>query len=149
MSSQLLQENAVANHPGECVSYHWIPGEEISAFLSTSPPQEAVESNEGTLLTHIEPAVNQHPQVPFCRAALQPLLSQSVLVPRMTLSQVQNLAFGLVKFHPINDFPIPLQGILSLKGVISTSQFGISKLANGAFNSCIQFVDKYIEQNWP
>ncbi|GAB0209802.1 hypothetical protein GRJ2_003445900 [Grus japonensis] len=45
---------------------------------------------------------------------------------------------------------IPLQGLLSLKRVNSTSQFGIiSKLAHGAFNSCIQIIDKYIEQNWP
>ncbi|GAB0210273.1 mitochondrial enolase superfamily member 1 [Grus japonensis] len=37
--------------------------------------------------------------------------------------------------------------ILSLKRVNRTSQFSIlSKLANGAFNSCIQIVDKYIEQ---
>ncbi|GAB0177364.1 mitochondrial enolase superfamily member 1 [Grus japonensis] len=45
---------------------------------------------------------------------------------------------------------VPLQGLLSFKKVNSTSQFGIiSKLANGAFNSCIQIIDKYIEQNWP
>ncbi|GAB0206361.1 mitochondrial enolase superfamily member 1 [Grus japonensis] len=45
---------------------------------------------------------------------------------------------------------IPLQGLLSLKRVNSTSQFSIiSKFANGAFNSCIQITDKNIEQNWP
>ncbi|KAK4811166.1 hypothetical protein QYF61_019797 [Mycteria americana] len=70
--------------------------------------------------------------------------------------RVQNLAFGLVKFHAINDCPmlqsiqISLQGLLSLKRVNSTSQFSvISKLANGAFNSCLQIIDKNIEQNWP
>ncbi|KAK4818920.1 hypothetical protein QYF61_022097 [Mycteria americana] len=41
---------------------------------------------QGTLLTHVEPAVNQHPQVPFCRAALQTLLSQFILVPSITPS---------------------------------------------------------------
>ncbi|KAK4810956.1 hypothetical protein QYF61_013364, partial [Mycteria americana] len=54
---------------------------------------------QGTLLTHVEPIVNQHPQIPFCRAALQPLLSQFILVPGVTPSQVQNPALGLVKFH--------------------------------------------------
>ncbi|KAK4806807.1 hypothetical protein QYF61_005603 [Mycteria americana] len=95
---------------------------------------------QGTLLTHIEPAVNQHPQIPFCRAALQPLLSQFILVPGITPCQVQNPAFGLVKFHAIDDCPmlqsiqIPLQGLLSLERVNSTSQFSIiSKLANSAF----------------
>ncbi|XP_048816476.1 PCNA-interacting partner isoform X4 [Lagopus muta] len=33
---------------------------------------------EGMLLTHVEPAVNQSPQVPFCRTPLQPLASQAV-----------------------------------------------------------------------
>ncbi|GAB0208543.1 macrophage immunometabolism regulator [Grus japonensis] len=109
-----------------------------------------------TLLTPTEPAANQHPQIPFCRAALQPLLSQSMLVSGITPSQVLNLAFVLVKFHAIDDCPmlqsiqIPLQGPSSLERVNSTSQFSIvSKLANGAFNSCIQITDKNIEQNWP
>ena len=40
----------------------------------------------------------------------------------------------------------PLQGLLSLKRVNSTSQFGVvCKLANSAFNSCIQITDKNIE----
>ncbi|KAK4819781.1 hypothetical protein QYF61_011381, partial [Mycteria americana] len=37
---------------------------------------------------------------------------------------------------------IPLQGLLAPKRVNSTSHFGIiSKLANGAFNSCIQTIE--------
>ena len=36
---------------------------------------------QGTLLAPAEPAANQHPQVPCCRADLQPLLSPFVLVP--------------------------------------------------------------------
>ncbi|GAB0204680.1 mitochondrial enolase superfamily member 1 [Grus japonensis] len=47
---------------------------------------------------------------------------------------------------PLCSALMPLQALLSLKRVNSTSQFGvISKLANSAFNSCIQIVDKYIE----
>ncbi|KAJ7413107.1 hypothetical protein BTVI_44282 [Pitangus sulphuratus] len=43
-----------------------------------------------------------------------------------------------------------LQGLLSLKKVNSTPQFGnISKFANGAFHSYIQIIANYIEQNWP
>ncbi|GAB0204940.1 hypothetical protein GRJ2_002959600 [Grus japonensis] len=45
---------------------------------------------------------------------------------------------------------IPLQGLLSLERVNSTSQFGIiDKLANDAFNSCLQITDKDIDQDWP
>ncbi|PKU29818.1 hypothetical protein llap_16140 [Limosa lapponica baueri] len=48
-----------------------------------------------------------------------------------------------------NKLNIPLQGLLSLERVNSTSQYGIvSKVANGAFNSCIQIIDEYFEQNW-
>ena len=50
----------------------------------------------------------------------------------------------------LQSIEIPVQGILSVKRVNSTSQLGItSKLANRVFNSFIQIIDKYIEQNWP
>ncbi|GAB0184180.1 hypothetical protein GRJ2_000883300 [Grus japonensis] len=68
--------------------------------------------------------------------------------------KVQNPAFGFVQFHAIGcpmlqPIQIPLQGLLSLKRVYSTSWFSImSKLTNGAFNSYLQMVDKNIGQNW-
>lgn len=59
-------------------------------------PQDVVCSLgcQGTLLTHIDPALNQHPHIPFCRDALQPLPSQFILVPSIILFQVQNLALS-------------------------------------------------------
>lgn len=51
------------------------------------------------LLTYIEPSVNTHPQIPFCRVAFQPLFFQFIVVAGIPQSQVQNVAFGLVKFH--------------------------------------------------
>lgn len=75
---------------------------------------------------------------------------------RYALSQVQSLAFVLVQFHAIDDcwalqsIHIPLQGLLSLESVSSTSHFSIiSKLANSAFDSCLQITDKNFEQKWP
>lgn len=41
---------------------------------------------QGTLLTPTEPDVKQHLQIPFCRADLQLLLSQFILVPGITPS---------------------------------------------------------------
>lgn len=58
---------------------------------------------QDTLLTHGEPTVDQHTQIPFCRATLKPLMYQSVLVPRITVSQVKNPAFILVEFHVTDD----------------------------------------------
>lgn len=47
-------------------------------------------------LTHVEPTVSQQPQVPFCRGALQSLINQSVVMPSIIPTQVQNLAFKLL-----------------------------------------------------
>lgn len=44
---------------------------------------------------------------------------------------------------------IPLQGLSSLKRAKSRSQCGmISRLTNGAFDSCVQIFDKNTEQSW-
>lgn len=58
---------------------------------------------QDALLTDIKPTVDQHTQIPFCRATLKPLNYQSVLVPRITVSQVKNPAFIFVEFHAIDD----------------------------------------------
>lgn len=61
---------------------------------------------QGTLLLCAEIAANQpRPQIPSCRATLQPLLSLFILVPSVTSSQVQNPIFGLANYHAINDCP--------------------------------------------
>ncbi|KAK4818960.1 hypothetical protein QYF61_022627, partial [Mycteria americana] len=65
----------------------------------------------GTLLAHIQPAVNQHPQVLLCRAAFQPLFPKPVALHGVAVAQVQDLALGLVKPHTIDLSPSiqPLQ----------------------------------------
>lgn len=46
------------------------------------------------------------PQVPFCRAALWPLISQFMLLSSVTPSLVQNPAFVLIRFHAFDDCPV-------------------------------------------
>lgn len=46
-------------------------------------------------------AMKAHPQIPFCRTTLQLPLSQLILMPSGTPSQVQNLAFDLGNFIPL------------------------------------------------
>lgn len=55
-------------------------------------PQDVVfpPGCQGSHLTHTEPAANLQPQIPVCKAALQPLLSHFPLPPGLTSSQVQN-----------------------------------------------------------
>ncbi|KAK4833077.1 hypothetical protein QYF61_027739 [Mycteria americana] len=55
----------------------------------------------GTLLAHIQAAVNQHPQVLFCLSAFQPLFPKPVALHGVIVTQVQDLALGLVKPHTI------------------------------------------------
>ena len=71
---------------------HWIQQDNhvfwLAGYAAFDTPQGAVclLSCQGTLLTPVEPAVNQHPQIPFFRAAFQLLLSQFIHVPKITPS---------------------------------------------------------------
>lgn len=51
----------------------------------------------GTMLTHTEPAVSQHAQVPFNWAAHQPLLSKSILVHSIDISYFTTVPCLLLK----------------------------------------------------
>ncbi|KAK4818807.1 hypothetical protein QYF61_019736 [Mycteria americana] len=99
------------------------------AIVDTSQDAIGFLGHLGTLLAHIQPAVNQHPQVLFHRGAFQPLfpkpvalhgvavaqpqvflhktalnpfISQSVLILRIASTQVQDLALGLVELHEVH-----------------------------------------------
>ena len=59
---------------------------------------------------------------------------------RTALTQVQDLTLGLVELHEVRMGPflkpvkVPLDGIPSLRHVNSSTQPGVSKLAEGALN---------------
>ncbi|KAK4827693.1 LOW QUALITY PROTEIN: hypothetical protein QYF61_020827 [Mycteria americana] len=59
----------------------------------------------GTLPAHVQPAVNQHPQVLLCQAAFQPLFPKPVVLHGVVVTQVQDLALGLVEPHTIDPGP--------------------------------------------
>ncbi|KAK4817959.1 hypothetical protein QYF61_003479 [Mycteria americana] len=110
----------------------------------------------GTLLAHIQAAVNQHPQVLFCLAAFQPLFPKPVALHGVAVAQVQDLALGLVKPHTIDLGPsiqpvqVPLQSLPTLKQINTPTQLGvICKLTEGALDPFVQIIDKDVKQNWP
>ncbi|KAK4814190.1 hypothetical protein QYF61_012427 [Mycteria americana] len=110
----------------------------------------------GTLLAHIQAAVNKHPQVLFRRAAFQPLFPKPVALHGVAVAQVQDLALGLVKPHTIGLGPsiqpvqVPLQSLPTLKQINTPTQLGvICKLTESALDPFIQIIDKDIKQNWP
>ncbi|PKU45126.1 hypothetical protein llap_4577 [Limosa lapponica baueri] len=110
----------------------------------------------GTLLAYVQPAVNQHPQVLFCQAALQTLCPKPVVLHGVVVTQVQDSALGLVEPHPIGLSPliqpvqIPLQSLSTLQQVDTPTQLGvICELPEGALERLIQVIDKDVKENWP
>ncbi|KAK4806220.1 hypothetical protein QYF61_001143 [Mycteria americana] len=110
----------------------------------------------GTLLAHIQVAVNQHPQVLLCQAAFQPLFPKPVALHGVAVAQVQDLALGLVKPHTIDLSPsiqpvqVLLQSLPTLQQINTPTQLGvICKLTEGALDPLIQIIDKDVKQDWP
>ncbi|KAK4816042.1 hypothetical protein QYF61_011050 [Mycteria americana] len=109
---------------------------------------------ECTLLAHIQLFTHQYPQV-LLRAAFNPFIPQPVLIPGVTLNQVQDLALGLVEPHKVHMGPllelvqVPLDGNPSLRHVNCTTQLGvICKLAEGALDPTVYVIDEVIKQYW-
>ncbi|KAK4819924.1 hypothetical protein QYF61_015299 [Mycteria americana] len=126
------------------------------AIFDTSQDAIGFLGHLGTLLAHIQAAVNQHAQVLLCWAAFQPLFPKPVALHGAVVTQVQDLALGLVKPHTIGPSPliqpdqVPLQTLPTLKQINTPTQLGvICKLTEGALDPFIQIIDKDIKQNWP
>ncbi|KAK4817045.1 hypothetical protein QYF61_026353 [Mycteria americana] len=126
------------------------------AIFDTSQDAIGFLGHLGTLLAHIQAAVNKHPQVLLCQAAFQPLFPKPVALPGVAVAQVQDLALGLVQTHiivlgpSIQPVQVPLQSLPSLKQINTPAQLGvICKLTEGALNSFVQIIDKDIKQDWP
>ncbi|KAK4822326.1 hypothetical protein QYF61_013025 [Mycteria americana] len=99
----------------------------------------------GTLLAHIQLAVNQHPQVLLCWAAFQPLFPKPVALHGVAVTQVQDPALSFAEPHTTDLSPliqpvqVPLQSLLTLQQI----QLGvICKLTEGALNPLIQIIDE-------
>ncbi|KAK4824593.1 hypothetical protein QYF61_016838 [Mycteria americana] len=110
----------------------------------------------GTLLAHIQAAVNQYSQVLLCWAAFQPLFPKPVALPGVAVAQVQDLALGLVEPHTFGPSPsiqpvqVPLQSLPTLQQINTPTQLGvICKLTEGALDPLVQIIDNDIKQNWP
>ncbi|KAK4827826.1 hypothetical protein QYF61_021910 [Mycteria americana] len=107
----------------------------------------------GTLLAHVQLAVNQHPQVLFHQAAFQPLFPKPVVLHGVVVTQVQDLALSLVEPHTIDLGPsiqpvqVPLQSLPTLKQINIPTQLGvICKLTKGTLYPLIQIIDKDAKQ---
>ncbi|KAK4827101.1 hypothetical protein QYF61_014203 [Mycteria americana] len=129
-----------------------------AGHTSSNTSQDAIGllGHLGTLLAHIQAAVDQHPQVIFHWAAFQPLFPKPVALHGVVVTQVQDPALGLVEPHTVGPSPsiqpvqVPLQSLPPLKQINTPTQLGVvCKLTEGALHPLIQIVDKDIKQNWP
>jgi len=106
----------------------------------------------GTLLAHVQPAVDQHHKILFRQEAFQPLLPEPVALHGVVVTKVQDPALGLVKPHTVGLGPsilsvqIPLQSCPILQQIDTPTQLGvICKLTEGALNPLIQIIDKDVK----
>ncbi|KAK4824612.1 hypothetical protein QYF61_016881 [Mycteria americana] len=125
-------------------------------IFDTSQDAIGLLGHLGTLLAHIQAAVNQHSQVLLCRAALQPLFPKPVVLHGVAVAQVQDPTLGLVKPHTVGPSPsiqpvqVPLQSLPTLQQINTPAQLGvICKLTEGALDPFVQIIDKDVKQNWP
>ncbi|KAK4820689.1 hypothetical protein QYF61_003609 [Mycteria americana] len=126
------------------------------AIFDTSQDAIGFLGHLGTLLAHIQAAVNKHPQVLLCQAAFQPLFPKPVALHGVAVAQVQDLALGLVKPHTIDLGPsiqpvqVPLQSLPTLQQINTPTQLGVvCKLTESTLDPFVQIIDKDIKQNWP
>ena len=53
-----------------------------------------------TLSAHVQPSINQHPQVPFLFTVMQPLSPKHIALRGVIVAKVQDMALGLVEPQP-------------------------------------------------
>ncbi|KAK4806164.1 hypothetical protein QYF61_001087 [Mycteria americana] len=117
----------VRPHQCRVQGHNHFPSPAGHAIFDTGQDAIGLLGRLGTLLAHIQAAVNQHPQVLLCQAAFQPLFPKPVALHGVAVTQVQDLALGLVEPHTIGLGPsiqpvqVPLQSLPPLKHFLPSS----------------------------
>ncbi|KAK4821668.1 hypothetical protein QYF61_027136 [Mycteria americana] len=97
-------------------------------IFDTSQDAIGLLGHLGTLLAHVQLAVNQHSQGLLCWAAFQPLFPKPVALHGVVVAQMQDLALGLVEPHTIGLSPliqpvqIPLESLPTLEQTNTPAQ---------------------------
>ncbi|KAJ7405119.1 hypothetical protein WISP_141794 [Willisornis vidua] len=116
--------------------------------LNEKPTHKEYGSN-GILFTEIQTV----PQILHGHADLNLFIPQPVVITWVAVTQVQDLALGLVEFPEVYTDPLlylvqaPLDGIPSIWCVNYTIQLGtLRKFAEGALNPTVNVIDEDIKQ---
>ncbi|KAK4813127.1 hypothetical protein QYF61_011338 [Mycteria americana] len=153
---QPLNVSLVMRGPNPNTGHDCCPSPAGHTISDTSRDAIGLLGHLGTLLAHIQPAVDQHPQVLLCQAAFQPPFPKPVALHGVAVTQVQDPALSLVEPHTIGPSPwiqpvqVPLQSLPTLQQINTPAQLGvICKLTEGALNPLVQITDDDIKQDWP
>ncbi|KAK4816046.1 hypothetical protein QYF61_011054 [Mycteria americana] len=95
----------VRPHQCRVQGHNHFPAPAGHTISDTSQDNIGLLGHLGTLLAHIQAAVNQHPQVLFCWAAFQLLFPKPVALHGVDVAQVQHLALTLVRSHTLGLSP--------------------------------------------
>ncbi|KAK4813420.1 hypothetical protein QYF61_004989 [Mycteria americana] len=127
----------VRPHQGRVQGHDHCPSPAGHAIFDTSQDAIGFLGHLGTLLAHIQAAVNQHSQ--HCMGLLWPKCRTQLVEPH-TIGPSPSI-------QPVQ---IPLQSLPPLKQINTPTQLGVTcKLTEGALDPLIQIIDKDIKQNWP
>ena len=106
---------------------------------------------EDILLAHVKLAINQYPHIP--RAVLHPYIPCVVLIVGVALTQMQDLALGLVELYKVllglllEPIRISLNGVLFLRHVDHTPQLGVICIhAEGALNPTVSVTGENVKE---
>ncbi|GAB0203357.1 hypothetical protein GRJ2_002801300 [Grus japonensis] len=89
----------VRPHQSRVQGDHHFPSPAGYTISDTSQDAVGLLSHLGTLLAHIQLAIDQHPQVLFYQAAFQPLLPKPVVLHGVVVTQLQDSTLSLVAPH--------------------------------------------------
>ncbi|KAF1468800.1 Arf-GAP with SH3 domain, ANK repeat and PH domain-containing protein 2, partial [Megadyptes antipodes antipodes] len=131
----------VRPHQGRVQGHDHFPAPAGHTISDTGQDAIGLLGHLGTLPAHVQPAVNQHPQVLFRQAAFQPLFPKPVALHGVVVAEVQDPALGLLEPHRVGLGPsiqpvqVPLQSLPTLEQINTPAQLGVvCKLTEGALD---------------
>ncbi|KAK4831174.1 LOW QUALITY PROTEIN: hypothetical protein QYF61_015644 [Mycteria americana] len=143
----------MSSHQSRGEGQNHLPGPAGHSSFDAAQDTVGLRGCKHTLLAHVQLFVHQYPQVLFRRAALDHIVPQPVLKPR--IAPTQDPALGLAEPHEVHTGPllqlvqVPLNDIPSFWCVNCTTQLGvICKLAERALDLAVNVIDENIEQHW-
>ncbi|PKU43223.1 hypothetical protein llap_6461 [Limosa lapponica baueri] len=145
----------VESHQSRIEGQNYLPRSAGHASFDAAQDMVGFLGCKHTLLAHTQLFIYRYSQILLLRAALNVFIPQPVLIPGLSLTQVQDPPLCLIDLHKVHMGPllksvqVPLDGIPSLRHVNCTTQLGVvCKLAEGAPSPTVDVTDEDTKQCW-